>query len=157
MNLFNMYKRGENLKETLRIDMTKIREKNTNWYATILGFFRDEDTENEQDSGYEEWKKENADIINFPSCHEGFGMPIIEGQAVGRIVVTSNIEPMISVANNGAAICDPYNIESIRNTYIRVINDFQYRNDIILKGIDNVKKYSIETVTKQYFELYKTL
>ena len=24
-----MYKRGENLKETLRIDMTKIREKNT--------------------------------------------------------------------------------------------------------------------------------
>lgn len=27
MNLFNMYKRGENLKETLRIDMTKIREK----------------------------------------------------------------------------------------------------------------------------------
>ena len=47
---------------------------------------------------------------------------------------------MISVANNGAAICDPYNIESIRNTYIRVINDFQYRNDIILKGIDNVKK-----------------
>ena len=60
-----MYKRGENLKETLRIDMTKIREKNTNWYATILGFFRDEDTENEQDSGYEEWKKENADIINL--------------------------------------------------------------------------------------------
>jgi glycosyltransferase family 4 len=100
---------------------------------------------------------QNADIINFPSCHEGFGMPIIEGQAVGRIVVTSNIEPMISVANNGAAICDPYNIESIRNTYIRVINDFQYRNDIILKGIDNVKKYSIETVAKQYFELYKTL
>ena len=45
--------------------MTKIREKNTNWYATILGFFRDEDTENEQDSGYEEWKKENADIINL--------------------------------------------------------------------------------------------
>ena len=44
--------------------MTKIRKKNTNWYATILGFFRDEDTENEQDSGYEEWKKENADIIN---------------------------------------------------------------------------------------------
>ena len=40
-----MYKRGENLKETLRIDMTKIIEKNTNWYATILGFFRDEDTE----------------------------------------------------------------------------------------------------------------
>ena len=60
-----MYKRGENLKETLRIDMTKIREKNTNWYATILGFFRDEDTENEQDSGYGEWKNENADIINL--------------------------------------------------------------------------------------------
>ena len=64
MNLFNIYKRGENLKETLRIDMTKIREKNTNWYDTILSFFRDEETENEQNNEYEKWKKENADILN---------------------------------------------------------------------------------------------
>ena len=41
-----------------------------------------------------------ADIINFPSLFEGFGMPIIEGQAIGRVVVTSNIPPMIDIAGD---------------------------------------------------------
>lgn len=98
-----------------------------------------------------------ADIINFPSLHEGFGMPIIEGQAVGRIVVTSNIEPMKSVAGTGAAICNPYSIDSIRNTYHKIINDSDYRNLLVRNGIENVKKYSLSSVTKQYFDLYKTL
>lgn len=31
---------------------------------------------------------------------------------------------MIFVVNNGVVICDFYNIELIRNIYIRVINDF---------------------------------
>ena len=98
-----------------------------------------------------------ADIINFPSLHEGFGMPIIEGQAVGRIVVTSNIEPMKSVAGTGAAICNPYSVESIRDTYHKIINDPEYRNLLVRNGIENVKKYSLSSVTKQYFDLYKTL
>ena len=103
-----MYKRGENLKETLRIDMTKIREKNTNWYATILGFFRDEDTENEQDSGYEEWKKENADIINLKEIAnlrlENPDMPLLElgkllKNPVGKSGVNYRLKKIIEIAN----------------------------------------------------------
>lgn len=60
-------KRGENLKETLRLYMTKIRERNTAWYETIRNFFiSDEEIENEDnnDKGYKEWKKANADSID---------------------------------------------------------------------------------------------
>lgn len=99
----------------------------------------------------------NADIINFPSLHEGFGMPIIEGQSVGRIVVTSDIEPMKSVAGNGAVLCNPYSIESIRNAYMKILKEAKYRKNIIVRGKENVKKYSLCFVTKQYFDLYKTL
>ncbi len=99
----------------------------------------------------------NADVINFPSLHEGFGMPIIEGQAVGRIVVTSDIEPMKSVAGNGAVFCDPYSIESIRDAYMKILKSSQYRAIIIAEGKENVKKYSLSFITKQYFDLYKTL
>ena len=73
--------------------MTKIREKNTNWYATILGFFRDEDTENEQDSGYEEWKKENQleidieadggiNLITAPKVKEAGANILVAGTAI---------------------------------------------------------------------------
>ena len=67
-----------------------------------------------------------ADIINFPSLFEGFGMPIIEGQATGRIVITSNLSPMKEVAGNGAILVDPYSVNEIRNAYLSVIQNKRY-------------------------------
>ena len=40
----------------------------------------------------------NSDILLFPSNYEGFGVPILEAQTIGRPVITSNLEPMISIA-----------------------------------------------------------
>ena len=35
-----------------------------------------------------------SDLLLYPSLYEGFGMPILEAQAVGRPVITSNLDPM---------------------------------------------------------------
>ena len=59
----------------------------------------------------------NCDYVNFPSLYEGFGMPIIEGQAIGRPVLTSNLSPMKEVANGAAMIVDPTKPEDIRRGY----------------------------------------
>ena len=100
---------------------------------------------------------QNADIINFPSYYEGFGMPIIEGQAIGRLVITSDIEPMKTVAGNGAILCNPYDIESIRKAYLKAISDSNYREDIIKAGMENVENYRLEYITEKYVSLYKSL
>ena len=99
----------------------------------------------------------NADIINFPSFHEGFGMPIIEGQATGRVVVTSDMEPMRTVAGKEAVICDPYNVQSIKKAYMRCVCDGAYRESVISAGLENVNNYRLNVVAKQYYKLYKTL
>lgn len=47
--------------------MTKIRDRRTAWLETIRGFFiPDEEIENESnnDKGYKEWKKANAESID---------------------------------------------------------------------------------------------
>jgi glycosyltransferase involved in cell wall biosynthesis len=100
---------------------------------------------------------QNADIINFPSYYEGFGMPIIEGQAIGRLVITSDIEPMKTVAGNGAILCNPYDVESIRSAYLKAINDSNNREDIIKAGMENVENYRLEYITEKYVSLYKSL
>ena len=100
---------------------------------------------------------QNADIINFPSLYEGFGMPIIEGQTTGRIVVTSNMSPMKEVAGNGAVLVDPLSIESIRDAYLKIINDKVFRLKIIEKGKVNATKYKVETIAEQYINLYKMI
>ena len=100
---------------------------------------------------------QNADIINFPSLYEGFGMPIIEGQTIGRVVVTSDMSPMKDVAGNGAMLVNPYLVESIRNAYFRIINDNFLRNKIIEEGKINASKYSVKIIANQYVNIYKTV
>lgn len=100
---------------------------------------------------------QNADIINFPSLYEGFGMPIIEGQTTGRIVVTSDKSPMKEVAGNGAVFVDPFSIESIRDAYLKIINDKVLRCRIIEKGKMNASKYSVQTIAEQYINIYKMI
>jgi glycosyltransferase involved in cell wall biosynthesis len=43
-----------------------------------------------------------ADLLCFPSTYEGFGLPILEAQATGRPVVTSDLGAMKEVAGNSA-------------------------------------------------------
>lgn len=97
----------------------------------------------------------DADLISFPSTFEGFGMPIIEGQAVGRPVITSNIEPMVSVAADAAILVDPFNIESIREGFLGY-KDSELQ-DIIKKGILNANQYSSDNIANTYIKLYNQL
>lgn len=94
---------------------------------------------------------EKCDIVNFPSTYEGFGMPIIEGQAIGRVVVSSNIAPMTEVANGSAVIVDPYDVDSIHTGYIEAIKNSE---KYIMSGKENVKRFRIETIAHEYSDLY---
>lgn len=99
----------------------------------------------------------NADVINFPSLFEGFGMPIIEGQATGRIVITSNLSPMKEVAGNGAILINPYSAEDIRNAYLSVIQNESIREQLINEGLKNIENYKVRKVVQQYTDLYKEI
>ena len=47
-----------------------------------------------------------CDLLIFASVYEGFGMPIVEAQAVGRVVITSNCSSMPEAAGDGALLVD---------------------------------------------------
>lgn len=100
---------------------------------------------------------ENSDIVAFVSLYEGFGMPIVEANAVGRAVITSNIQPMCDIANDSALLVNPNDIEAIRTGILKIINDKKYREKIIANGILNIKKYDIELIYKQYMSVYESL
>ena len=97
----------------------------------------------------------DCDMVVFASTYEGFGMPIVEGNATGRPVVTSNICSMPEVAGSAACLVDPFDCSSIRQGVLRVINDAVYRNQLIVQGFENVKRFRADTIAAQYAALYR--
>jgi len=97
---------------------------------------------------------EKADILLFCSTLEGFGMPIIEAQKVGRVVITSNLSSMPEIAGGGACLVNPFSIEAIRAGILKVIKNTTYRKDLIHKGYKNCQRYGVEKVTAGYEQLY---
>lgn len=99
----------------------------------------------------------NCDIISFPSLYEGFGMPIIEGQAIGRPVLTSHIEPLIEIGQDAVAYVNPLDVESIKKGFEKVINDDCFRDSLIEKGLLNVLRFSPQKIVDQYIDIYKQI
>lgn len=95
-----------------------------------------------------------CDFVNFPSLYEGFGMPIIEGQAVGRPVLTSILSPMQEVAGDGAVLVDPTKPESVRKGYEELKKNPQI---YVEKGLKNVKRFTLADITLQFLEIYKKI
>lgn len=98
-----------------------------------------------------------ADIIALASTYEGFGMPILEAQAVGRPVITSNIYSMPEVAGDAACLVDPFDVHSIREGIAKIITDDAYRDALVKKGFENVKRFDPDKIALQYYELYKEI
>lgn len=100
----------------------------------------------------------NADIVLFPSLKEGFGMPIIEAQAIGRPVITSNMQPMKWVAgDNYPLLIDPLSPQSIKDTIIKLLESKELYHSVIKKGIENSKRFTIATTYNNFISLYTKL
>jgi glycosyltransferase involved in cell wall biosynthesis len=98
-----------------------------------------------------------CDIVSFPSLYEGFGMPVIEAQAVGRVVLGAEIEPLIEISNRAMCFVNPYDSESIRKGFKELISSQYYRNNLIEKGLENVDKFKTDAIANQYYKIYKSI
>ena len=99
-----------------------------------------------------------AEILLYVSLYEGFGMPIPEAQTCGTVVITSNVEPMLTVAGPaGAAFVNPESELQITAAIQRVVTDQTYRDRLIRVGRENAERYTAKQVADQYSALYLEL
>ncbi len=80
---------------------------------------------------------------------DGFGVGIIEAQAMGLPVITSKIRPITDLlASDSALFIDPSTKESTRegilNSAKELLQDEQKRRALSQKAIENAQKYSLE-------------
>lgn len=94
--------------------------------------------------------------FTFPSLFEGFGLPILEAQACGCPVLTSNLSSMPEVAGKGARYVNPYDIDDIVKGMGRCrIEDIRSR--MIKAGWENIKRFSWEKAAREILEVLENL
>ena len=98
-----------------------------------------------------------ADLLCFASTNEGFGMPILEAQAVGRPVITGNCASMPEVAGDAALLVNPNSVAEIREAVRRVRCDADYRAKLVERGLVNVERFSATRIADQYGRLYESI
>jgi len=92
-------------------------------------------------------------VMVFPSFSEGFGWPIIEAQACGAPVITSNKAPMMyEVGGEAALFANPDDAIFFANQF-RKLNDEGFRNEVIRAGYENTKRFDFDNTIHQYIEL----
>jgi glycosyltransferase involved in cell wall biosynthesis len=95
-----------------------------------------------------------ADLFLYPSFRESFGIPILEAQACGTPVITSNTSSMPEVAGEGAMIIDPFNPEDIANAMIKIAEDPLFRKNLIAKGFANAQRFSWRAMAEKVLDIY---
>jgi glycosyltransferase involved in cell wall biosynthesis len=96
-----------------------------------------------------------CDLVSFASTMEGFGMPILEANLVGRPVVAGNVASMPEVAGDAACLVDPFDVGAIRAGLLRVLNDSAYREQLVRNGFENAKRYDVAAMVARYEAVYR--
>ena len=96
----------------------------------------------------------SCDLLAFVSTSEGFGMPIVEANAVERAVITSNLSSMPEIAADAACLVNPFDVNDIRTGIVKLINDSEYRNQLLINGRKNKLRFDAGKIADSYYELY---
>lgn len=100
---------------------------------------------------------QQADIILFASTYEGFGLPVLEANAIGRPVITGNNTSLPEVAGDAALMVDAENTDAIREAVLRLIKEPELRNKLVANGFENIKRFQPEAIGEQFAGIYEKL
>lgn len=98
-----------------------------------------------------------ASLKMLLSLYEGFGIPIIEAMAAKVPVIASNFSSIPEVAGNAAILVNPKDISEITESIEKVLNDENFRENLIKKGIENAKKYTWDSAAHKFSKIIKDI
>ena len=98
-----------------------------------------------------------AELFAFPTLYEGFGIPVLEAQACGTPVLTSNGSSLPEVGGEGAVYVDPYDTEGICAGMRHVLDNPEIARQLVQKGLANVQRFSWQASAERLDEMIETI
>jgi glycosyltransferase involved in cell wall biosynthesis len=97
----------------------------------------------------------SAELLAYPSLHEGFGLPPLEAMCSGCPVVTSNTSSLPEVVGDAGIMVSPTDTGGWVEAMRRVLTDNQLRDEMVRKGLEQSRKFSWDRTAQQTLEVYR--
>ncbi|PSH63752.1 glycosyltransferase family 1 protein [Phyllobacterium brassicacearum] len=97
----------------------------------------------------------HARLLAMPSLYEGFGFPIIEANAMGVPVLTSNSSSMPEVAGDAALLVDPTDIRSISDGLRRLATDDALHQQLANNARANAARFDWEKSARELLSVFE--
>jgi glycosyltransferase involved in cell wall biosynthesis len=96
-----------------------------------------------------------ATVFAYPSLYEGFGMPILEAQACGTPVMTSNVPPLPEAAGDAALFSDPYDVEALATNMNRLLTEKSLRFELRERGLAHASEFTWMRTAQETAHVYR--
>ncbi|MFA6973596.1 MAG: glycosyltransferase family 1 protein [Parcubacteria group bacterium] len=97
-----------------------------------------------------------AGVFVFPSLYEGFGIPVLEAMAAKVPVVCANNSSLPEVGGEAAVYFDAANCADLAGKISAILRDEVLRQNMIAKGLEQIKKFSWAKCARETLEYLKS-
>jgi len=93
----------------------------------------------------------------FVSHAEGFGLPVLEGMAMGCPVITSNCSSMPEIAGDGAILVDPCDDDEIARAIMDLADHPDRRDELRRRGLARAARFTQERQARETLAVYQAV
>lgn len=95
-----------------------------------------------------------ATVFVYPSLYEGFGMPVLEAQACGTPVLTSDRSALPEAAGEGALLVDPWDVEVLAEGLRQLLGDETLRMTLRQSGLAHASRFDWRKTAAETVAVY---
>ncbi len=98
----------------------------------------------------------NSDVFVFPTLEEGFGIVLIEAQAAGLPIISSEIpQTKDIITHKNALLFKPGDANMLTNYIMEIYRDGNLRKHLSKKSKESAERFSWDKIADQETELYQ--
>jgi glycosyltransferase involved in cell wall biosynthesis len=107
------------------------------------------------DDGVLAYLYRHAGVFVCPSLYEGFGIPVLEAMSCGCPVAASNASSLPEVGGDAVSYFDPRDKHSIKGAVRRIIEEKEYRRELIARGLEQARTFSWDKAAEETCGVYE--